>query len=95
MLNIIRKILQQYIDEIDSGNSNISEKEAMKLIDIFKEINKKELSALEACDYIGVSKSTFYNYIDKGKIPKGEKKAGKGVVWYKSDLNKFLEQEAQ
>ena len=95
MLKIIREILQQYIDKIDSGNSNISEKEQMKLIDIFREINKKELSALEACDYIGVSKSTFYNYIDKGKIPKGEKKAGKGVVWYKSDLNKFLEQEAQ
>lgn len=95
MLDLIKLNLKQIIDDIDSGNSNISEKEQMKLIDIFREINKKELSALEACDYIGVCKSTFYNYIDKGKIPKGEKKAGKGVVWYKSDLNKFLEQEAQ
>ena len=64
MINLIREVLQQYINEIDSGNSNISEKEQMKLIDVFREINRKELSALEACDYIGVCKSTFYNYIE-------------------------------
>lgn len=95
MLNVIRKILQQYIDDIDSGNSNISEKEQIKLLNILQQINNKELSAFEACDYIGVSKSTFYNYINKGLLPKGEKKSGKGVIWYKSDLDKFLEQEAQ
>ena len=95
MLDIIKEILKQLINDIDSGNSNISQKDQLKLLDIFKEINNKELSAFEACDYIGVSKSTFYNYINKGIIPKGIKKSGKGVVWYKNDLEKFLEQEAE
>ena len=94
MLNIIKEILIQLVNDIDSGNSNISEKEQLKLLDIFKEINKKELSAFEACDYIGVSKSTFYNYINKGLIPKGIKVSGKGVIWYKNDLENFLKQEA-
>ena len=94
MLNIIRETLQQYINNIDSGNSNITEKEQMELLDIFQKINNQELSAFEAQDYLGISKSTFYNYINKGILPKGNKKSGKGVFWYKSDLEKFLKQEA-
>lgn len=79
------------LNDLDSGNSNISENEQQQLLDLFSKINKKELCATEASDYIGVSKSTFYNYINKGILPKGIKREGASQkLWYKSDLDKFL-----
>ena len=94
MLEIIKGILRQILNDLDSGNSNISENEQQQLLDLFSKINKKELCATEASDYIGVSKSTFYNYINKGILPKGQKYSGKGVLWNKSDLDKYLEQQS-
>lgn len=90
MLKIIREILQKYIDDIDSGNSNISQNEQLQLLTLLQQINSTELSATESYKYLGISKSTFYNYIDKGLLPKGVKKSGRGVVWNKCDLEKFL-----
>ena len=34
MINIIRNLLLKIIDNIDAGNSNITEKEALEIIDI-------------------------------------------------------------
>lgn len=93
MINLIREILANYLDKIDSGNSNITEKEQGQILDFFAKINRQELSATEAYNYLGVSKSTFYNYIDKGLIPKGTKEAGKQPYWNKQDLEKFLKSE--
>lgn len=92
MLKIIRNLLQQIIDDIDSGNSNISESEQLETIQFIQKIYSKELSKLEAADYIGVSRATFDNYINKGWIPKGKKRMGfKELSWSIYDLNKFLE----
>lgn len=94
MLKIIRNLLQQIIDDIDSNNSNISERQQFEVIKFIQKINTKELSKLEAADYIGVSRATFDNYIRKGLIPKGEKRVGfKELSWNKSDLDEFLEKE--
>lgn len=59
MLRIIRNLLQQIIDDIDSGNSYMSEKEQLEAIDFINKINSKELSKLESADYIGVSRATL------------------------------------
>lgn len=92
MLEIIRNLLQQIINDIDSGNSNISESEQLETIQFIQKIYSKELSKLEAADYIGVSRATFDNYINKGWIPKGKKRMGfKELSWSIYDLNKFLE----
>jgi len=40
MINLIRNILADYLDKIDSGNSNITEKEQGKILDFFAQINK-------------------------------------------------------
>ena len=34
MLKVIRNLLQRLLDDIDAGNSNITEKEALEIIDI-------------------------------------------------------------
>ena len=90
MIQLIKTILLQLIDDIDSGNSNISEEQQHKLLDLLAEINSEELSKIEAANYIGVSRATFDNYINKGLIPKGQKRQGfKELSWNIHDLNKF------
>ena len=91
MLQLIRATFQQFIDDIDSGNTNIGEHQQLEILQLLQKLNQKELSKLEASDYIGVSRATFDNYINKGWIPKGEKRRGfKELCWYKKDLDKFL-----
>lgn len=49
------------------------------------------MSKIQACDYIGVSRATFDNYVRDGFIPKGIKQEGfKELSWQKSDLDIFL-----
>lgn len=91
MIKLIRNILKQFIDDIDSGNSNINEQEQEELLNLLQKFNQKELSKIEAADYIGVCRATFDNYVDKGLIPKGTKRQGfKELSWKRLDLDKFL-----
>lgn len=49
------------------------------------------MSKVQACDYLGVSRATFNNYVRDGFIPKGIKQEGfKELSWQKSDLDIFL-----
>ena len=91
MLRLIRNLLQQIINDIDSGNSNISQDDQQEVLSLIQKFTSKELSKLEAADYIGVSRATFDNYIKNGQIPQGRKRKGfKELSWNKSDLDKFL-----
>ena len=74
MLELIRELLQQFIDDIDSGNSNINKDQQLEVIDMIQKFNSKELSKIESANYIGVSRATFDNYITRGLIPKGKKR---------------------
>lgn len=96
LIKILRNLLQQIIDDIDSGNSNISENEQLEAIKFIQKINSKELSKIEAAEYIGVSRATFDNYIRKGLIPIGKKRQGfKEKSWSKQDLDNFIENNHQ
>lgn len=91
MLNVIKNLLQQIITDIDSGNSNISEEAQQETIQLLQQFYSKDLSKVESAKYIGVSRATFDNYINKGLIPKGIKRPGwKELSWKQYDLNKFL-----
>ena len=91
MLQIIKKLLQQIIDDIDSNNSNISEKQQFEVIQFIQKINTKELSKLEAAEYLGVSRATFDNYIRNGWIAQGRKSKGfKEIYWNRTDMDKLL-----
>ena len=94
MLQLIKLALQQFIDDIDSGNSNVNEQQQQELLDLINKINSKELSKIESANYIGISRATFDNYIIKGLIPKGHKRQGfKELSWNKSDLDNFINNE--
>ena len=92
MLQLIKTALQQFINDIDSGNSKITEQQQEELLSLLLQFNQKEFSKIEAAEYIGVSRATFDNYISKGLIPVGKKRQGfKELSWNKSDLDNFLE----
>jgi predicted DNA-binding transcriptional regulator AlpA len=94
MLSIIRSLLQQHIDNIDTGNPNLNYEQQCKLLRIMSNVDigqDNEMNKTEAADYIGVSRATFDNYVKDGFIPKG-KEVGrfKELRWYKSDLDLYL-----
>ena len=92
MLEVIKNVLKQLLNDLDSGNSSISELEQEELLQLFERINKQELNKTEAAEYLGVSTSTINNYVNRGWIPEGTKKRGSSQkVWLKSDLIKFLQ----
>lgn len=93
MLKVIRNLLQKIIDDIDTGNSNIDEKDYPKIMDVLLEYTRKDegISKYSACEYLNVSRATFDNYVREGKIPKGKHEIGfKELRWYKKDLDKFI-----
>ena len=94
MLKIIRRSLLKIIDDIDSGNSNLSEEEALEVLDNLKRLSNKEkrLSKYSACQYLNVSRATFDKYVREGKIPKGKHDIGfKELSWDKKTLDEFID----
>lgn len=89
MMDIIKSLLQNCIDRIDSGNSNLSADEEIKIIQLLKKYTDKDrkLSKYQACEYLNMSRANFDKYIREGKIPKGKKEAGfKEIFWDESEL---------
>lgn len=93
MLKVIRSILSKIINDIDAGNSNISEDEAMELTKVLQSLTDKtvRMSKYKSCQYLNISRATFDNYIREGKLPKGKKEAGfKELSWDKKTLDEFI-----
>lgn len=93
MLRIIRDLLLKIVDNIDAGNSNLSEDEALQAMSYLKELTNKEkrLSKYQACQYLNVSRATFDNYVRDGKLPRGKKEAGfKELSYSKKELDDFI-----
>ena len=98
MIKLIKKLLLQVIDNIDAGNSNITEEEGVQIIDTIRELTDKQkrLSKYQACQYLNISRATFDNYVKEGKLPKGKKQLGfKELSWSYNDLDKFIKNNKQ
>lgn len=93
MLEIIKNLLQKVIKDIDAGNSNITEEEAVKIIDFVKSYTDKtqKLSKYQACQKLNVSRATFDNLVREGIIPRGKKVQGfKELFWTEKELNEVI-----
>lgn len=87
MLSIIKDLLQKIINDIDTGNSNISEEQQRDIIHYLTDVTSPYVSKYTACKLLNISSSTFNEYIKKGKIPKGQKRQGfKELFWNKNEL---------
>lgn len=94
MINLIKEHLLKLVNDIDAGNSNLTEDEAFKLVSVLKELTDRErrLSKYESCRYLNVSRATFDNYVRAGKIPKGKHIAGfKELSWSRKELDEFIQ----
>ena len=94
LLKVIKEELQKIIDNIDAGNSNISEEEGTKLISTLKTFTEKDIpmSKYQAFNYLHISRTTFDNIVREGKIPQGKKQQGfNELQWFKKDLDVYRE----
>lgn len=94
MLKVIKLLLEKIINDIDCGNSNITEDEAMDIIKIIKSYTDKtqRLSKYQACQKLNISRATFDNLVREGIIPRGEKVIGfKELFWEEKVLDKIIE----
>ena len=91
MLNVLRKALQNILDDIDAGNSNITEDEGRQIINLLNGITEQKMSKYQAMQYLNVSRATFDNLVRDGKLPEGSRQAGfKEKFWHKSDIIKYI-----
>lgn len=81
---IIVRLLRDTANKIDAGNCEISEEEAMAIINNMTHI---ALSKEMACNHLNMSRSKFDDLVRQGKLPEGRKRVGfKEKVWYKDEL---------
>lgn len=89
MIDIVRqhvaRLLREFADKIDSGNTNITEDEA---IGIMRSIAHQRMTKEEVIVYLNMSRSKFDTYVRFGRFPKGRKARGdKALFWYKDELD--------
>jgi predicted DNA-binding transcriptional regulator AlpA len=93
MLQAVRKALQLIIDNIDSGNSNLTEEECITIVDTIKRLSQKErlISKYQAYTYLNVSRATFDRMVQEGRLPKGKKIAGfKELFWNERQIKDYI-----
>lgn len=94
ILNILRNELSRIINNIDSGNSNLSAEELEEVCEMISILSNAEskLSKYQVIDKLHISRATFDNYVAKGIVCKGRSQQGfKEKFWYEKDLNKLKE----
>ena len=96
MLQAVRKALQLIIENIDAGNSNLTEEECITIVDTIKRLSQKErlISKYQAYTYLNVSRATFDRFVQEGRLPKGKKIAGfKELFWDEKQIRDYLRKE--
>ena len=95
LMDVIAQLLEQCLDNIKAGTSNISEEDQLEIVAMLKKYTDKDrrLSKYQACTYLNMSRATFDNYVREGKIPKGKKEIGwKELSWSESELKEVIKQ---
>ena len=94
-MDVIAQLLEQCLDNIKAGTSNISEEDQLEIVEMLRKYTDKDrrLSKYQACTYLNMSRATFDNYVREGKIPKGKKEIGwKELSWSESELKEVIKQ---
>ena len=93
---ILAHLLRGLADNIDAGNSNITEAEMMEICEMISNSSNPEekISKYQTADLLGVNHKTVDYYVRKGYIPHGRQEVGfKEIFWYKKDILKFKEEK--
>ena len=93
---ILSHLLRGLADNIDAGNSNITEEEMLEICETISNSSNPEekISKYQTADILGVNYKTVDYYVKKGYIPRGRQEIGfKEIFWYKKDILKFKEEK--
>lgn len=88
-------MIKSLLDDIDAGNSNMTEDEMEETIEFIKDIsNRDEYYSREgSAKYLNMSIQNFDLLRKKGEIPEGIKRAGiTNLLWSKKVLDKYIEE---
>lgn len=92
MLQVIKKLLLKIVDDIDAGNSEMSEKELYEVTDLLKRYNfrDKYISKYQAFTYLNISRAKFDNLVREGVLPRGKKVEGfKELQWSLKEIKEY------
>ena len=85
LVKLVVKTLRETADLLDAGNSELSESEAM---DIMEVLCHRAMSKAQACEYLNISPSHFGDLIRTKQMTKGRKVVGyKELRWYRDELD--------
>jgi len=93
MRKILLQLLKKIVDDLETGNSNIDEKEELEIIDALRRYTRKDepISKYQAYTYLNMSRASFDNLVREGKLPRGRKRPGfKELSWTVRELNEYL-----
>ena len=84
MLQAIKRELLRIVDDIDTGNTNLNEKEQMEIAKFLQKFNFRDkfISKYQAFTYLNISRAHFDNLVREGILPRGKKVEGfKELQW--------------
>ena len=89
LIKLLIKTLRETAANLDAGNSELSDSEAM---DLLETICHRSMSKAQTCEYLNTSPSNFGAMIRAKQMPKGRKVVGyKELRWYKDEIDKCVE----
>ncbi len=97
MLQVIKKLLLKIVDDIDAGNSEMSEKELYEVTDLLKRYNfrDKYISKYQAYTYLNIRRAKFDNLVREGVLPRGKKIEGfKELQWSLKEIKEYSKKVA-
>lgn len=95
MLQTIKRLLLRIVEDIDAGNSNMSEEEMVETVKFLKKFNSRDkfISKYQAYTYLNISRAKFDNLVREGVLPKGKKIEGfKELQWSLKEIKDFSKQ---
>ena len=102
MKSLIDTILDKPLRETLS-NSNLSGDEMLEVVESMISLKEtldknkdktKTFNRTTAAKYLRISDSSFRNKVISGELPKGIKIVGQGKIWYKEDLDNYVNKYA-
>lgn len=88
MVKVVSNLLRITADNMDAGNTHLTEDEA---IDVFDTIVHIGISKEQAQEELNLHHSRFNQLMAQGKIPKGKPRKGfKELIWYRDEIRKVI-----
>lgn len=97
MLRVLKKQLLKIIDDIDTGNSEISDEDAIQIADFLKRFNSRDkwISKYQAFTYLNIRRAKFDNLVREGILPRGKKIEGfKELQWSLKEIKEYSKKVA-